>query len=211
GWRRADCPVPTPRRASFPWPPLPPPHDARFRHTFGDPVHAGPLLRALLPPAISAVIDWSTLRRVPDVAIDESQRELRTDLLFTVRVLGRAAFLLLLPEHKSRPDRWAPLQMLSYQVAHWQRLRREQPRLQTLPPIVPVLVHCGARRWRASCDLRALLDLDDLPPELAASQPQLAFPVHDFADRSPEEVRRMALSLFGLATIAAQVFVAPVA
>src|SRR5262249_26332349 len=98
-----------------------------------------------------------------------------------------------------------------YQVAHWQRLRREQPRLQTLPPIVPVLVHCGARRWRASCDLRALLDLDDLPPELAASQPQLAFPVHDFADRSPEEVRRMALSLFGLATIAAQVFVAPVA
>jgi predicted transposase YdaD len=164
---------------------MPTPHDALFRHTFGDPVHAGPLLRALLDPAITAVIDWSTLRRVPDVAIDERQRELCTDLMFTVRLLGRDAFLWLLPEHKSRPDRWAPLQMLGYQVVHWQRLRREQPRLRKLPPIVPVIVHCGARRWRASCDLRALLDLDGLPPGLAASQPQLVCPVHDFAGRSP--------------------------
>src|SRR5580765_5590446 len=113
---------------------MPTPHDALFRHTFGDPQHAGPLLRALLHPAIVAAIDWSTLRRVSDVAIDEAQREQRADLLFAVRMRGRTAFLWLLPEHKSRPDPWAPLQMLGYQVAHWRRLRREQPRLRNLPP-----------------------------------------------------------------------------
>jgi hypothetical protein len=69
---------------------MPTPHDALFRHTFGDPQHAGPLLRALLHPAIVAAIDWSTLRRVPDVAIDEAQREQRADLLFAVRMRAAA-------------------------------------------------------------------------------------------------------------------------
>jgi len=189
---------------------MPTHHDGMFKHAFSDPQHAGPLLRALLDPAITAAIDWRTLQRAPDTFVDERQREQRTDILFTVRIRDRDGFLLVLPEHKSRPDRWLPLQGLSYIVGIWKQLHREQPDRQ-LPPILLVVVHCGARPWRATSDLRALIDLEHMPPAIVAAQPSFSCPPHDFANRTPAEVRAMALTLFGLATIAAMQFVAPVA
>src|SRR5262245_53711893 len=125
---------------------------------------------------------------------------------------GRAALLYVLFEHKSQPDRWTALQVLGYAVAAWQEMRRQDPRLQRLPPILPMVVHCGRRPWRAPTQLRAVLDLAALPAELRtvveAMQPQFTFTVHDFARRSERDLRAMALSLHGLWSLACMQFVA---
>ena len=189
------------------------PHDSLFRATFGDPQHAGPLLRALLPPELVAAIDWTSLAPAPDNLVDERQREQRTDRLFTVLLAGQAAFLHVVFEHRSRPDRWTALDVAAFVTGLWKELRGRRPRPRSLPPILPVVVHFGRGRWRASTDLLSLVALDQLPPavraSVAASLPQFSFTPHDFAARSPAEVRAMALSLQGLWTVAALQFLAP--
>jgi hypothetical protein len=189
------------------------PHDALFRATFGDPRHAGPLIRGLLQPALAAAIDWTTLAPAPDNFVDDEQREQRTDRLFTARLAGRPAFLYLLLEHRSRPDRWTALDVCAFVTGLWKELRGRRPRPRALPPVFPVVVHFGKGRWRASTDLLSLVDLASLPRRLAALvgalMPHFAFTPHDFAVRSPAEVRAMALSLQGLWTVAALQFLAP--
>jgi hypothetical protein len=189
------------------------PHDALFRAVFGDPQHAGPLLRALLLPAIAAAVDWTTLAPAPDNLVDDEQREQRTDRLFAVRFAGRPALLWLLLEHRSRPDRWTALDVIAFVTGLWKQLRSRRPRPRALPPVLPVVVHFGKGRWRASTDLRSLVDLDSLPPglreQVAAMLPQFTFRPHDFAGMSPADVRAMALSLQGLWTAAALQFMAP--
>ena len=188
------------------------PHDSLFRFTFSDPHHAAPLLRALLAPEPAAAIDWSTLARAPDDLVDEQQQEQHTDLLFTVRLAGRLVLLFLLLEHKSRPDKWTPLQLLGYIVGLWKQWRRRRPG-RRLPPILPVVVHFGRGRWRTSSDLQSLVDLRGFTPAaramLVASLPHFAFRPHDFASRSEAEIRAMALSLHGLWTVTCLQFVAP--
>ena len=190
------------------------PHDSLFRDTFVEPEHAAPLLRAILPAPLVAAIDWGQLRPAPVPQVDEQQNAQQTDVLFTTRLHGRPALLYVLCEHKSRPDRWTALQVLAYVVGMWKDLRRRRPRPRALPPIVPVVVSFGRRRWRASTDLASLLDLRGMPSEqrdlVLAVSPQFAFTPHDFADKTAAEVRSMGLSLLGLWTIAAQQFVAPV-
>src|SRR5262245_55282257 len=190
------------------------PHDSFFRDTFGKPEHAAPLLRALLPPELSAAIDWDSLEPVPEPQVDEQQQNQQTDRLFKMLVGGRPCLLYVVFEHTVRPSRWTALQVLGYVVGIWKDLRRRQPQPGRLPPIVPVVVSFGRRRWRASTDLHSLLDLDGLSAEqrtaLLAAMPQFCFMPCDFATKTQDEIRAMGLSLIGLQTIAAQQFIAPV-
>ena len=190
------------------------PHDSLFRDTFGKPEHAGPLLKALLPLELAAAIDWTSLKNAPTAQVDEQQRNQQSDLLFDVTLHGRPALLYVLFEHTVRPSRWVALQVLAYMVGVWRDLRRQMPRQKHLPPIIPVVVSFGSRRWRATTDLASLFDLRGLPKECAealrAGLPQFHFTPNDFARKSPSDVRAMGLSLLGMWTVAAQQFVAPV-
>jgi predicted transposase YdaD len=58
---------------------------------------------------------------------------------------GRPAFLYLLFEHKSRPDRFARLQLLRYTVELWDEWHRGHPRA-LLPPVLPVVFYHGNTR-----------------------------------------------------------------
>ena len=190
------------------------PHDNLFKDTFGQPEHAAPLLRALLPPAHGGAIDWHTLVPARTEQVDEEQQEQRTDQLFTVRLRGRAALLYVLFEHTVRPNRWVALKVLGYMVGVWKELRRRRRPPRLLPPILPVVVSFGARRWRATTDLASLFDLCGLPAGLQRilldALPRFRFAPHDFARKTAAEIRAMRLSGPGLSTIAAQQFVAPV-
>ncbi|MCA8954395.1 MAG: Rpn family recombination-promoting nuclease/putative transposase [Planctomycetes bacterium] len=190
------------------------PHDALFRWTFSSPEHAGPLLRALLPAALANGIDWGDMTAIPGTRVDGDQREERSDLVFATKLRGRPALLCLLLEHKSRPDRWTALQVLAYMLTMWREARRQRPRARFLPFVLPVVLHYGRRRWRATTDLWSLFDTRDLPAELLGelrrALPQFAFTPFDFATRSAAEVRAMALSLQGTWSIAWLQFVAAV-
>ncbi len=68
-------------------PPTSSPHDSFVKRTFTNLDHAADELRAVLPPALVARIDWSTLRIEPGSFVDEALRDRHTDLLFSMRTL----------------------------------------------------------------------------------------------------------------------------
>jgi predicted transposase/invertase (TIGR01784 family) len=140
------------------------PHEATFRRTFGQSEHAAPLLRAVVPPALATAIDWSTLSLEPGSFVDPELRQRHSDLLFSVRRRGRRVLLYVLVEHKSSSERDTVLQLWRNLGAIWQTIWRQRPRPRHLPPIVPLVVHHGKRRWTAPRDLVELLDLEAFTP-----------------------------------------------
>ena len=119
------------------------PHDALFRAVFGDPDNAAELLRSILPAAITAAIDWRTLRRVEGSFVDEALRDKHADVLLRAVIGDQATLIYMLNEHKSEEDPWTALQMLRYCVAIWEQFCREHPDERTLPPILPIVLHHG--------------------------------------------------------------------
>jgi hypothetical protein len=171
------------------------PHDALFRAVFGDPDNAAELLRSVLPAAITAAIDWRSLRRVEGSFVDEALRDKHADLLFCADINGKRTLVYLLNEHKSEEDPWTSFQMLRYAVAIWERYRREHPDELALPPILPVVLHHGTKPWRGPRDLRSLISLDGLPTEIAAMQPDFEFQLDDLSalDDQALQARRMSV------------------
>jgi hypothetical protein len=93
---------------------------------------------------------------------------------------GTDTYLILLLEFQSTPDHWMALRILVYASLLWQHLVTEKtlPPDGKLPPILPVVLYNGDRRWTAPVTLQNLVALPAESP-LWQWQPTMRYDVVD--------------------------------
>ena len=93
---------------------------------------------------------------------------------------GGDTYLMLLLEFQSTSDRWMALRVLVYASLLWQHLVNEKrlPPDGRLPPILPVVLYNGDRRWAAPLTLRDLVGLPGDSP-LWPWQPAMRYQLVD--------------------------------
>lgn len=182
------------------------PHDALFKAVFAQPEHAAGALRAVLPAALSAAVDWASLTRCPGSFVDDELRQRHTDLLFSARLHGGAeALVYLLFEHQSSVEPLMAYRLLHYLVRVWEQWLRDHQGATALPALVPVVLYHGSAAWSAPRSLSELLDLPaELAGDIAAHTPQLSYLVDDLSAVSDEQLRGRAMT--ALATLATACF-----
>ena len=132
-------------------PAMPGPHDALFKTTFGDPLHAAGVLRSALPAEVIALLDLSTLRRVVGSFVDDELAERESDVLFAVDTVGGQTVLVyVLLEHQSTVDSLMPLRALRYEVRIWDAHVAAHGHALPLPPILPIVVSHAEGGWMAA-------------------------------------------------------------
>lgn len=144
------------------------PHDRFFREVFSRLAWSRDFLRTQLPPAIVETLALETLELRPGSFLDEALQQYFSDLLFRVSLrTGRDAYVYVLLEHKSYVERFVALQMLRYKVEIWEQVRAEQraaaktkkrPQQRKLPPIFPLIVYHGTRKWQAAQQFADLVE-----------------------------------------------------
>lgn len=133
------------------------PHDAFFKAAFGRREVAADLLANYLPPEVAAALDLRTLEPIKDSFVDPELREHFSDLLYRVGLRGGGlAYACLLFEHKSAPEAMIAFQLLRYKVQTWEQLIAEGAK--KLPPIIPIVIYHGRRRWRVARNFGALIE-----------------------------------------------------
>ncbi|HEX4949265.1 MAG TPA: Rpn family recombination-promoting nuclease/putative transposase [Blastocatellia bacterium] len=144
------------------------PHDKFFKEIFGQPDLAADFVRNYLPPAIVNSIDLPSLEVQKESFLDEKLEESFADLIYRVRLRGskETAFVCLLFEHKSFPDKWVALQILAYLLKFWERLKANNAK--KLPLIFPVLFYHGETRWKYEASFSALFEHQYLTAETFA-------------------------------------------
>jgi predicted transposase YdaD len=158
------------------------PHDSLFKYTFSQPQYAIELFRSVLPAAVVPHLDFDTLRLEPASFIDDELRTRFSDLLFGVHLAGQPAYLYLLFEHQSKPERFMCRRLLRYVLDTWDHHLRKHPEARHLPVVIPIVLHHGEHGWTEPVSLRELYDahgevLDALRPYLA----ELTFLLDDLA------------------------------
>jgi predicted transposase YdaD len=170
------------------------PHDKLFKQTLGNPRDAALELRAILPPALAANIDFGSLAPEPDTFLDASIKGSYADLLYTVRYRGRKALLYVLLEHKSSPHRFTLLQLLRYMIRIWEKHLARTPKPATLPPIIPVIVYHSDKGRPPATHFHALFAPDLMSdPELARLTPAFEARLDDISRLSDEALRARTL------------------
>ena len=156
------------------------PHDRFFRAAFGRVDLARELLADALPPSFLERLDLGSLQVSGESFVDPQLTAHQSDILVRTRLRGSPLLVYVLVEHKSSPYRWTLLQCLGYMVRIWERERAHNPRAPTLPPLVPLIVYHGRRRWRYPLDFAGYFLPD---AELAPFVPRFTSLMLDLRER----------------------------
>ena len=137
------------------------PHDKFCRLMISDPDKAGTLLRERLPTVIANALAPDLPALVEGSFVDETLRDQLSDRLFLVQTIhGTPAFIYVLIDHKSSPDRLVAWQLLRYMIEIWKQWERENENWQRLPPIIPLILYHGKAGWHIPDEFLALVDAD---------------------------------------------------
>ena len=171
------------------------PHDKFFKELLSHKDGARDFFIHYLPREILKLLDLKGIEIVKESFIEKELKEYFSDLLYKVSLSESPAYLYMLFEHKSYPDRLTALQLIEYMVKIW-RLHLKQNPGKKLPLIIPLVVYHGAEPWRLGTRLTDLL----LGPTEALANyiPDFQFLLYDLSRYGDEELKGMIVSRVGL-------------
>lgn len=155
--------------------------DTLYHRLFDHPQLLRDLLACVMDAQWLQNLDWSGLQRLDSNFVGERLQQRIGDGVWRIpyRSGGRDLFILLILENQSRPETFIALRLAAYALLLYQTLLRGKLVSLPLPPILPVVLYSGTRRWNAAQDLNSLIDIG--VPELAAYQPQMRYVLVDEA------------------------------
>jgi Putative transposase, YhgA-like/Domain of unknown function (DUF4351) len=158
-----------------------PDRDSLYHRLFTHPGVVAQLLREFVSGPWLDDLDLDGMKRLNAKFHAETAERREGDMIWRVpRRLGGDTYLVLLLEFQSTPDRWMALRALVYAGLLWQHLVKE-PRLPLdgrLPPVLPVVLYNGDRRWAAPLVLHELVGLPENSP-LWHLQPNMRYHMVD--------------------------------
>ena len=160
------------------------PHDPAFKAICSHPRMIADALRGYavkpngpLDPRTVAALDFCSLQKLPAEWVREDFHKRLGDQVWGVRFRWArdwddpGGYLLLLVEFQSQQRRNMPLRMAGYAAQLYEELevlRVVRPG-ESRPPIFPMLIHNGPRRWTAPTKLSAMIAP---PPPAATARPE---------------------------------------
>jgi predicted transposase/invertase (TIGR01784 family) len=143
--------------------------------------------RTCLPQDIQEILDFSTLRQIPDTYVSKDLQKSISDIVYTCRKMDAVeeVKIALLVEHKCYIDTYTPIQMGSYLFSGFLKQigNGEAPSL-----IIPILLYHGKARW----EYQTLADLfDNLEPALKEFVPDYQYIFHNLGEIPDEEIQAL--------------------
>lgn len=149
------------------------------------------LLRGFITADWVHSVDFSTLERVYSSHISSDLQERHNDILWRVQWPHGMLYIYLLLEFQSTVDLAMAVRIQVYIGLLYEGLLRSGQRTPNgkLPPIVPIVLYNGQRRWTAALDIAELIE--DMPGGLATYRPHQQYVLIDEARYSESQLASM--------------------
>lgn len=178
-------------------------HDTGYKELFSHPEFVQQLIEGFAPAEIARLMDFTTLKNHSGNYITPLFEEKLEDLVWSVEAhwqgVTRRVFLYILLEFQSSVDQRMPIRLLHYVACFYDHLlkARQTTPAKGLPPVLPIVLYNGARRWTARQDVYQLVQPE--PPEfLRVYQPHLRYYLIDEARYTDEELAERQTPLSGV-------------
>lgn len=135
------------------------PHDSSYKLLFSEPEMIVDLLQGFVHEPWVNTLDFSTLEKVSGSYVSDDLRSREDDVIWRVRCQDSWIYVYLLIEFQSSIDRYMAVRLMSYMGLLYQDLiKTQKPSGDTLlPPIFPVVLYNGEKRWDAATELKDLI------------------------------------------------------
>jgi Putative transposase, YhgA-like len=138
------------------------PHDGSYRRLFSHARMVEDLIRRYVAPRWVGSLDFSTLEMVPAHYVSDDYEQRESDVVWRLRYGPSAEwfYVYVLIEFQSLVDRFMAVRLLAYIMLLYQDLirRKRLTRSGKLPPVVPIVLYNGTRKWTAPLQVAELIE-----------------------------------------------------
>ena len=134
--------------------------DPAYKRLFARPRMVRDLLHGFAARGWSGALDFASLVPLPSSYVSPDLRQRHGDLVWRVRFREeRWLYVVLLLEFQAAVDRTMAVRMLAYTALLYQKLIGEGVLREhdALPPVLPIVIYNGRRRWNAARDVSELI------------------------------------------------------
>jgi predicted transposase/invertase (TIGR01784 family) len=118
-------------------------------------------------------LDFASLEKVNAGYVSDDLRQREDDVVWRVRLGPRWIYLYLLLEFQSTVEPFMAVRLLTYIGLLYQDLIRQGLATERLPPVLPIVIYNGERRWTAATELADLIE--PMPAALRRYQANLHY------------------------------------
>lgn len=176
-------------------------HDLGYKRLFSHPEMIRDLLQGFVAEPWIAELDFSTLEKYPTVFVSDHLKERRDDVIWRVKWGAEYLYIYVLLEFQSSVNRYMAVRLMDYLSLLYQDLvdAKQITKDRKLPPVLPIVLYNGQRRWTAPIDIAELIAAG--PEKLVNYRPQLRYLLIDesaYADTNLATQRNLVAALFRL-------------
>lgn len=160
--------------------------DKFFKKSLSNPKVAKEFFETHLPSYLKKLIDLETLVLQKESFIDEHFRASSADILYQAKCGDSDAYLYLLCEHQSKPDRLMAFRLLNYTVRIIERHLKSHAS-SPLPIVHPIVMYTGEAPWRAPADIYTLYGNNEALARETLFKPYQLVDIHRVDDAKVKE------------------------
>ena len=154
-------------------------HDLSYKLLFSEPEIIIDLLQGFVHEPWVRELDFTTLEKVAGSYVSDDLRSREDDVIWRVRYKQGWIYVYLLIEFQSSVDEHMAVRLMTYMGLLYQDLIKSKQLIQDrlLPPVFPVVLYNGDKRWNAATELKDLII--KVPGGLEKYLPSLSYWVLD--------------------------------
>ncbi len=167
-------------------------HDKFFKETFSRLEVAKSFIEETFPFDIRNKINISTLEKINSSFTDAMLREHLADVVYRTQYAGQDAFVSVLFEHKSYPEKYPHLQLIRYMNNIWYE---EQKQNKDLSVVISIVIYNGETKW----EKKSMLAYFGNPHQsLHSFIPQFDYLLFDLSEVKDHQIELFKNDLFSL-------------
>lgn len=142
-------------------------YDRGYKKLFSNKALFKQLIESFVPFSWVKELDFEHCELLDKTFISKEYEKRESDVIYKIQLRGQTAYILILIEFQSSPDKFMALRVLHYLASFYLRLTESTEKINQLPAVFPIVVYSGQERWTAATNLADLIENNELLGEFA--------------------------------------------
>ena len=136
-------------------------HDSGYKLLFSNPNILKDLLENFVALPFVKQIDFDKAEMLNTSFIDEKYAKKESDVIYKLEsTTGEDIYIYVLIEFQSSVDKFMSFRMLRYLLEFYEYLLKQNGRKKKFPPVLPIILYNGDKKWTAPENIKDLIDFD---------------------------------------------------